>query len=787
MMRISVPGSLIAFSFAGALALGFGLVPAAAGPISATDLGDVPPELKNIQWMAAADVRLSELRGKSVCVVDFFRTWYAPCRFQLLEESAAQKGLGTGAVTFIGLTDEPAWLVQALRDELPRDFVWHAGLDRNDATLKALLGPVDNQEQKMASALPRTMIIDKAGRVVYFGAPPDNLRTLVGEIVAGTWDVGRARKRREDERLLVELTGELISTPPGKGERIVVLADRLAGLEIPDSLAYRRSDAMHNAAVKLLDDETSRGKYDRQALKYAYMGTEGHPWYAVYETLAKALLRTGDLKEAVAAQKKAVSVVGDEGIKSRLQKQLTEYAAALASKTGEVVDVGDSPKAATSKPAAPESNVPPSELTSAQAVEDLERLHTIILNGYAGYDDFEWKLRLAGSSWRERLKSCQEKAAGRAAWPIDEFFSLAAEFLRPIVDEHFYIALTDAEGKGFRRWEKFTVRHSAFFTDLRIVASGGRMVVRSADPAHKDLIGREVRQIPVVSVESAALDTPFLFPTVPESAAPEYLLGVFLAAEPGEPKSFTFHADGGRSSDVRLALHRCRVKNPNAGKGEPWSMRASGDTPLPVLSVRTADEDKLTEGFLKSAETLRGAAAAILDLRANGGGSDIVAEDWCGLFFPQEYQAGTGNAIVAGGKGSVSQRWNPLSVDRPRRLEGPQGRNPAKESFRGTLFIVTDINTASSGETYAGLARQIPGAVLVGENTRGCTLYGNADIVKRLPASRIAVRFGWVRFSWAGVFPIREGVGFFPDYWIDEADPYPALAKLASLVKRGRT
>ena len=761
--------------------------PAPNGQAQLVDLGDRPPELKSTEWLTGQGVRLSDLRGRSLCVVDFFRSWYPPCRFQLLEEFKVQKELGKETVVFIGLTDEPAWQVRALAGELPREFLWHVGLDRNDSTLKLLLGPAA-ATPAMPNPLPRTAILDRAGRVVYFGPPPDDLKKLVGEAVSGTWDVGRGRKRRDDERLFDELAEELKSVPAGQCGRIVSLVDRLVGLDISDSKANMRADALHTAADKLLDDGSCSGTYDRQALRYARLGAEGHAWYAVYETLAKALFRTEQTRDAVLAMKKAVDIVGDRGIKARLQSRLAEYAAFHAKKTGETLDLGRPPEAGALKPAAPEKNTPPAELTSAQAVADLESLHAILLKGYAGYDDFDWKLRLSGSSWRGRLKDFQNKASGRATWPIEDFFRLAAEFLGPIVDEHFYLELPKADGEGPGKRERFTVRYSAFLADLRVADDRGRMVVRSAaDAALRHLIGLELRHIPISEPETAALDVPYLFPAVPESpGVREYLLGVFLSAEPREPRMFTFYSAGGGTTEARLSLHRCRVKMPKPGQGDAWSFQPSTGSSLPVLAVRTADKDKLTKDFLKTAETLRAEPAAILDLRANGGGSDSAVMDWCGLLCPRDYQLGSGNAIVAGGSGSAAKRWNPLSLGIPSRLEGPTERNPGKKSFRGTLFVVTDINTASSGETFAGLARQIPGAVLVGENSRGCTTYGIADIIQRLPVSRLAVRFGWVRFNWAGVYPIREGVGFFPDYWIDEVDPGSTLARLASWIKSGQ-
>jgi len=785
-MKISGSTTKPALLVAAVLAVFSLLIPQSPAPVSTVELGSVPPELKNVEWISGGGVRLGDLRDRSICVIDFFRSFYPPCLFRFAEEAAVQKKLGPDAVKFIGLSDEPAWQLRAFRGELPADFAWQAGIDLKDANFKAYLGldagaPLPPPFNFFA--MPATLILDKTGRAVYFGSAPENIGAICEQVAAGTWDVERERKFREDDRRLDTLSAEVKAIPSGQSKRIAAVAEQLIALEIRGSKANIRLSAILAAGQKLLEDETAGGAYDKQILKCARLAVALN-YFAPYELLASALFRQGEWKEAAVTLKKAADIVGSADIKERLRKRLAEYAAVLEKKTGERFDIGAAPAAASKTPA-DESAAPPSTLTGAEAAADMEFLHRVLQNGYAGFDEADWRLRRAGSSWQERLGAFSEKAAAKAAWTIDEFFTLAADFLKPVLDEHFYIALPKAEGTGFARRQKFTMRHDAYFTGLRLVEEGRRIVVKSADAALREYIGCEVRGLAPAKVETAALDSPALFPTVPESPkSREYLLGIFLTEPPKEPRKFVFFSKDGKQVEASLPLHRCRIKDPDAGKGDDWKLLAAGEAPLPVLRVRTAVADKFSADFLKTVDTLRDKPAAVLDLRANLGGSDTIAMNWIGLLRPGDYWIGGGNSIIAGGKGSVVRRWNPLSPGQPFSMKGPQDARPPDRPFRGRLIVVTDVNTASSGETFAGLARQIPGAVLAGENSRGCTLYGNADIIKRLPASRVVVRFGNTRFNWAGVFPIRESIGFFPDYWIDEADPYPVLARLASILEK---
>jgi len=110
-------------------------------------------------------------------------------------------------------------------------------------------------------------------------------------------------------------------------------------------------------------------------------------------------------------------------------------------------------------------------------------------------------------------------------------------------------------------------------------------------------------------------------------------------------------------------------------------------------------------------------------------------------------------------------------------IPGSRGASGAPpEPYGGRLVVLVDRGVASSGETFVQLAGQIRGAVLVGENTAGCVSYGNVEDRPPLPHSRYRLSFGRTRFVPEWVRPTREGVGFFPDFWLDTPDPTAAAA-----------
>ena len=180
---------------------------------------------------------------------------------------------------------------------------------------------------------------------------------------------------------------------------------------------------------------------------------------------------------------------------------------------------------------------------------------------------------------------------------------------------------------------------------------------------------------------------------------------------------------------------------------------------------------ELGEGLGDTADELRGQDALILDLRGNHGGSDDAAHEWCGRLSPQTFD-NCPWANLDDGFAEGAARW---SCGRTSRWSWSGG---ATESFAGRLFLLIDRDVASSGETFVRFASQIPGTVILGENSMGCVTYGNCSIVESLPHSGITVRFGYSKFVENTVMPVREGVGFFPHYWLDESDAYLPISRL---------
>jgi len=390
----------------------------------------------------------------------------------------------------------------------------------------------------------------------------------------------------------------------------------------------------------------------------------------------------------------------------------------------------------------------PAELSSGEAIADLLALHELLRDQYAGYDDIAWELRAQESSWDDRTDAFAEMFSQAEVWTWEVFFDQLVAYLEPVQDTHFRM---DGTGTGLEG----TVRRRA-------------QLVHSLVPFFADGVygAYHVSALPLPDASDVVAGVPYLFPTVPrDDQEPAWLLGVF--GDPDEPPRFVDL--GSPEVPERVPVHRGRVFSGPTDRS--WSVSRWPETPLPVLAVRTMNKQRL-DGLADSAAGLRDEDTVILDLRDNGGGSDDPAREWVARFSHQWFRWGCGSSLDKAQTDPL-RHWTSWADSRFRM--GGEGYPSAP--FGGRLAVVADNGVASSGETFVFLASQVEGAVLVGENTSGCTAYGNVEEHPPLPHSRIELWFGRSRFVWECVRPVSEGVGIFPDYWLDEPDPVQWLAE----------
>lgn len=194
---------------------------ALAQTAAAAELGDAAPPLQISEWVKGKPVDLAAAKGKQIVVVEFWATWCGPCRVSIPHLTEMQKKFKD--VVFVGVSDEEPATV--------KKFVTKMG-DKMDYTVA-----VDN-DQKTAGAymkafgingIPHAFIVNKEGTIVWNGHPMDNLDKTLEEIIAGKFDIEKAKKR-DSARKKVEQFFELASED-GNEAKVEKLGSELEALD----------------------------------------------------------------------------------------------------------------------------------------------------------------------------------------------------------------------------------------------------------------------------------------------------------------------------------------------------------------------------------------------------------------------------------------------------------------------------------------------------------------------------------------------------------------------------
>jgi cytochrome c-type biogenesis protein len=124
--------------------------PVAGMTLGAADARPAPEiELKTLDGQP---FQLSSLRGR-VVILNFWATWCVPCRAEIPDLSAMQRDLAARGLTVVGVSaDDTADDVRDFQKELKQDYT-------------VVLGTSAAKSQYGVVGLPRTFIIDRAGRI----------------------------------------------------------------------------------------------------------------------------------------------------------------------------------------------------------------------------------------------------------------------------------------------------------------------------------------------------------------------------------------------------------------------------------------------------------------------------------------------------------------------------------------------------------------------------------------------------------------------------------------------
>jgi hypothetical protein len=242
----------------------------------------------------------------------------------------------------------------------------------------------------------------------------------------------------------------------------------------------------------------------------------------------------------------------------------------------------------------------------------------------------------------------------------------------------------------------------------------------------------------------------------------------------------------GSSESVQLELvDSARVRGP------VYELRQVDGVPVAVNRSLTPRPDTMPEleRLTRDARKLRKARAVILDLRSHMGGNSSYARGWVRKFSGadvcpaslrarlvtstaaklfENYLSSAGSDLFPAGtsSGPINVRsWQAAGADPDRPGWSLISVTGGVRAENDTLLVVLiDSYVGSAGEDFVKYVQQLENVVVVGTNTCGAMLAGNAGVFI-LPNSRIGLSCG-TKISLCEELVNPDGRGLMPDLWV---------------------
>jgi thiol-disulfide isomerase/thioredoxin len=284
----------------------------------AAKLGEKADPLSIATWVKGGPVTFAPSDTiETIYVIEFWATWCAPCRQSIPHLTEMQKKYRDKKVVMIGISDEDADTVRPYVDQMGETMEFVVAVDDMGKTSNGYMGKYGQ------SGIPCAFIVDKQGRVAWFGHPMLGLEEALAEVVAGTYDIAAEQHEREMRPVRERLFKEFLDLcKAGDPEKVNALAETMLKEH------GTSDDLMYALGWVLLSHENEAIRNPSLALKVCKTSVDASKGKnpAALEVYARALFETGDVDGAIEQQKKAIALA-PERVKAELEKVLNDYTA----------------------------------------------------------------------------------------------------------------------------------------------------------------------------------------------------------------------------------------------------------------------------------------------------------------------------------------------------------------------------------------------------------------------------------------------------------------------------
>jgi thiol-disulfide isomerase/thioredoxin len=157
------------------------------------ELGDPAAELKIATWVKGESVAMSA-DPKNIYVVEFWATWCPPCRTSIPHLTEMQKHFKDKNVTIIGITDENQAVVSPFVKSMGAKMDYPVAIDEDGETAKGYM------QAYGVNGIPHAFIV-REKKVIWHGHPMDGLDKTLEDVIAGKYDVAKAKAKMKAETL----------------------------------------------------------------------------------------------------------------------------------------------------------------------------------------------------------------------------------------------------------------------------------------------------------------------------------------------------------------------------------------------------------------------------------------------------------------------------------------------------------------------------------------------------------------------------------------------------------